>query len=58
MEREATLIVNTLESVRGGGEEPVVIGNGGDCGEMGGIEVHPLDTISIQRLTADSACHE
>lgn len=58
MEREATLIVNTLAGVRGGWEEPVVVINGGDCGEMGAIEVHPLDTISIQRLTADNACPE
>jgi hypothetical protein len=58
MEREATLIVNTLEVVRVGWGEPVVVSDAGDCGEMGVIEVHPLDTISIQRVTAESAYQE
>jgi hypothetical protein len=58
MEREATLIVSALEGVRVGWGGPVVIRDAGDCGEIGVIEVHPLDTISIQRPTADSPSHE
>jgi hypothetical protein len=53
MEREATLIVSALEGVRAGGGEPVVVSEAGDCGEMGVIEVHPPDTINIQRVTAE-----
>jgi hypothetical protein len=55
MEREATLIVNALEGVRAGWGEPVVVSDAGDCGEMGVIEVHPPDTINIQRVTAEKS---
>jgi hypothetical protein len=53
MEREATLIFNALEGIRAGWGEPVVVSDAGDCGEMGVIEVHPPDTINIQRVTAE-----
>jgi hypothetical protein len=35
--------------------EPVVVSDAGDCGEIGVIEVHPPDTIKIQRVTAEKS---